>query len=216
MFQGIKLIIYDLDGVLIDSNRGILESFRLTMEELNEPFDPNIILNRIGYSLYRIFQDIMPIEYHSKLEDLRQIYIKHFQSLDISYISLLPEVSETLSIIEERGFLQAIATNKTASEAERKLSELKISKYFDAMAGFMTVDKPKPDPDMILYLLDKLEIKTNETVFVDDTSIGLKAGIKAGVITIGITTGNNTLHQIQKVKPDAIINRLSDLPSLLA
>ena len=186
------------------------------MEEINEPFDPNMILERIGYSLYQIFQDITPIEYHSKLEDLRQRYIKHFQSLDISYISLLPEVSETLSMIKKRGFMQAIATNKTATEAERILSELKVSNYFDAMAGFMTVDKPKPDPDMILYLLDKLEIKKNETVFVDDTGIGLTAGIKAGVITIGITTGNNTLQQIQKVRPDTVINRLSELPRLLA
>jgi len=216
MFQGIRLVIYDLDGVLIDSNKAILESFRRTMEEVGAPFKPDMILDRIGFSLYQIFLDILPEEYHSRLEELRQTYIKHFQSLDISYIRLLPEVTETLAMLKMRGFMQALATNKTVTEAERILSELGVDSYFDLMAGFMTVDKPKPEPDMILYTLDKLSIDPAEAVFVDDTNVGLTAGIRAGVQTIGITTGNNTYEQIKSVNPTTIIQRFSDIPKIIA
>ena len=216
MFQGIKLVIYDLDGVLIDSNKAILESFRRTMEEVGAPFKPDMILDRIGFSLYQIFKDTMSVEYHDQLEELRQIYIKHFQSLDISYIRLLPDVTETLAALKQRGFMQALATNKTVTEAERILSELRVDFYFDLMAGFMTVEKPKPEPDMILYTLDKLGVAPFEVVFVDDTNVGLTAGIRAGVHTIGITTGNNTYEQIQSVNPTTIIQRFSDIPKIIA
>ena len=215
MFRDIKLVIYDLDGVLINSNMAILESFRRTMMEVSEEFKPDMILDRIGYGLYQIFIDTMPPEYQGRLEELRQLYIKHFQSLDMSYIVLLPEVTETLQTLKTRGYLQSVATNKTVTEAERILSELGVSDYFDLMAGFMTVDKPKPEPDMILYLLEKLGVEPFEAVLVDDTSVGLTAGIKAGVHTIGITTGNNTLEQIQSVNPDAIVHNMRDLPGIL-
>ena len=215
MFRGIRLVIYDLDGVLIDSNRAILESFRRTMEEVGGPFKPDMILDRIGHSLYQIFRDTMPPEYHSRVEELRQIYIRHFQSLDISYITLLPEVHETLSELSNKGFMQSVATNKTVSEAERILSELGVGDHFDLIAGFMTVAKPKPEPDMIHYTLETLRVEPGEAVFVDDTDVGLTAGIRAGVYTVGITTGNNTVEQIQSVNPTTVIHRMSRLPEIL-
>jgi phosphoglycolate phosphatase len=215
MFRDIRLLIYDLDGVLINSNKAILESFKRTMAEVGEPFKPNMIMDRIGHSLYQIFRDTMPLEYHDRVEELRQIYIKHFQSTDMAYITMLPEVHETLTNLSDRGFMQSIATNKTVSEAERILSKLGVEDHFDLMAGFMTVDRPKPEPDMINYTLEKLRVEPVKAVFVDDTDIGLTAGIRAGVHTIGITTGNNTLEQIQSVSPTMIIHRISMLPEIL-
>jgi phosphoglycolate phosphatase len=215
VFRDIKLIIYDLDGVLIDSSRAILESFRRTMMEVGEPFKPDLILERIGYSLYQVFRDIMPPEYHDRVEELRQAYIRHFQSLDISYIRLLPEMHETVAELTDRGFMQAVATNKTASEAERILSELGVGDHFDLIAGFMTVAKPKPEPDMIHYILDKLDVNPNEAVLVDDTDVGLTAGIRAGVYTVGITTGFNSVEQILSVNPSTVIEGMSELPKIL-
>jgi HAD superfamily hydrolase (TIGR01509 family) len=215
MFQGIRLIIYDLDGVLIDCNEAIVESFRRTFKEIDEPFNPDLILARIGVSLPQIFMDTLPERYYDRIEKLRQTYIRHFQSLDMSHIRLLPEVKDTLAKVRDRGFMQSVATNKTVTEAERILSELDISDYFDLMTGFLSVEKPKPEPDMIFYLLEKLEVKPEETIFIDDTHVGLMAGIRAGVRTVGITTGNNTLEQIIAVKPETIIHRLSDLVELI-
>ena len=215
MFNGIKLVIYDLDGVLIDSNPAIIESFSRVFDEIGEPFMPEMILSRIGYGLYHILGEVLGDEYKDRHDELRERYIKHFQSLDIGYIRLLDDVPETLQKIKGLGYMQSVATNKTVTEAERILSELGVAECFDLMAGFMTVDKPKPAPDMILYSLEKLGIKPDEAVFVDDTSVGLTAGIRAGVHTVGITTGNNTLEQIQSVSPDTVIDRFRDIPGLL-
>ena len=216
MFKDVRLVVYDLDGVLIDSNPGILESFRRTFEEIGEPFNPEDILSRIGHGLYQIFRDILGEEYEPRLEELRERYIKHFQSLDIGYIKLLDEVPETLAEVKKQGYMQALATNKTVTEAERILGELGVAQYFDLMAGFMTVSRAKPEPDMILYLLDKLGVEPGEAVFVDDTSVGLTAGIRAGVHTVGITTGNNTLDQIMSVNPETVIHSFSEVSRIIS
>jgi len=193
MFRDIQLVIYDLDGVLIDSNKGIVESFRLLHEEIGEPFNPDDVLSRIGVGLLEIFREILPEKHHDNLAELRLSYIRNFKELGIEYIRLLPDVAETLAEMNTRGFRQSVATNKTDYEAVRIL----------------------PEPDMILYTLDKFAIKPENAVFVDDTKIGLTAGIRAGVKTIGITTGNNTLEQIQEVNPTTIIHRFSDLPRII-
>jgi phosphoglycolate phosphatase len=215
MLKGIRLIIYDLDGVLIDSNRAILESFRRTMAEIGEPFQPEAVLERLGLSLYQIFRELLPASYHNKVEDLRQIYVKHFQSLDIDYIKLLPDVPETLAEMKRRGFMQSLATNKTVTEAERILIDLGVAGNFDLLVGFLSVKKPKPEPDMILYTLERLGIDPLEAVLVDDTCVGLTAGLRADVNTIGITTGNNTLEQLKTVEPTVIINGIRELTRII-
>ncbi|MFA9495058.1 MAG: HAD family hydrolase [Candidatus Bathyarchaeota archaeon] len=215
MFRDIQLVIYDLDGVLIDSNKAIVESFRLLHEEIGEPFNPEDVLSRIGVGLLEIFREILPERHHDNLAALRLSYIRNFQELGTGYIRLLPDVSETLAEMNTRGFSQSVATNKTDYEAERILKALKMDPYIDLYAGYGTVPKIKPEPDMILYTLAKLGVKPENAVFVDDTKIGLTAGIRAGVNTIGITTGNNTLDQIQEVNPTTIIHEFGRLTEII-
>lgn len=215
MFRNIQLVIYDLDGVLIDSNRAIIQSFQMLYDELGLQFNPDDVLCRIGHSLYQIFLDIMPEEYHSRLEELRRIYIRNFQGLDIKYTRILDEVEVTLDEVKALGFMQSVATNKTDYEAERILKALGVVQNFDLITGYGTVPRAKPEPDMILYTLDKLGVAPERAVFVDDTNVGLTAGIRAGVNTVGITTGNNTLKQIQEVNPTTIIHRFSDISRII-
>ncbi len=215
MFKDIQLMIYDLDGVLIDSNKGIVESFRLLHEEIGEPFNPKDVLSRIGVGLLERFREILPEKHHNNLAELRLSYIRNFKGLGTKYIKLLPDVAETLAEMNTRGFRQSVATNKTDYEAERILKALKMDPYIDLYAGYGTVAKIKPEPDMILYTLNKFGVKPENAVFVDDTKIGLTAGIRAGVKTIGITTGNNTLEQIQEVNPTTIIHKFSRLVEII-
>jgi HAD superfamily hydrolase (TIGR01509 family) len=215
MFKDIELIIYDLDGVLIDSNKGIVESFRLLHEEIGEPFNPEDILSRIGVGLYQIFRETLPEKHHDNLEELREIYLRNFRSLGTDFILVLPGVAETLAEMSRRGFKQSVATNKAASEAERILKALNLDMYFDLYAGQGTVEKIKPEPDMILYTLDFFGIASKNAVFVDDTGNGLTAGIKANVNTVGIATGNNTLDQINEVNPSTVIHRISELTEII-
>jgi phosphoglycolate phosphatase len=215
MLEGVELVIYDLDGVLIDATEAILNSFRLTFQEIDVPLDPDAVVSRIGYSLIEILTELLPPEHQDKVWSLRDRYITHFQKQDIKYVRLLPGVAGTLEELKGRGFRQSLATNKTASEADRILTQLGVRGLLDLVVGFMDVPNPKPAPDMINLILERLSIERERAVFVDDTTVGLTAGIEAGVRTIGITTGTHTRDQLSTVSPDTIIDSVSQLTQIL-
>jgi HAD superfamily hydrolase (TIGR01509 family) len=215
LFENVQLIIYDLDGVLIDSNEAILKSFKLTFDEIGLKFDPNDIIKRLGWDLIYILKEILPDEHKGKEWELRERYIHHFQKLDIKHTFLLPGVKETLINMNLNGYRQSVATNKTGMEAERILVELGVRNQLDLIVGFLDVPNPKPAPDMILYTLDKLGTRKESTILLDDTTVGLTAGIRAGVKTIGITTGVHDRTTLRSVGPHHIIDDITQLTSLL-
>lgn len=214
LFNNVELVIFDLDGVLIDSSKGILKAFELTLSEFGAEIEQDEIRKRIGVSLIEILEELLPKVLHKDVWRIRDRYIYHFQSLGPEYIQLLSGVTETLRSLKEKGFKQAVATNKTNIEANRILKNLGVQQYLDFVIGFMDVPNAKPSPDMILRTLDEFQIAKEKTVFIDDTTFGLTAGIRAGVFTIGITTGTQDKETIANVKPDFIVDSLSEIISL--
>lgn len=215
MLEGVDLVIYDLDGVLIDATQAIVNSFRLTFREIGEPLNPEDVVSRIGYSLIDIFRELLPEEHHGRVWELRDRYIAHFQEQGTEHVRLLPGVAETLEKIKTRGYLQSLATNKTNTEADRILTLLGVRGCFDLLVGFMDVPNPKPASDMINLTLERLGVPRERAVFVDDTTVGLTAGIGAGVRTIGITTGTHGRERLETVRPDYIIDEFRELLQLI-
>jgi HAD superfamily hydrolase (TIGR01509 family) len=215
MIEGVSLIIYDLDGVLIDSTKAIVEAFELTLKEIGVEYQEDKLMPLMGHGLIHILEEVLPEEHRGKEWELRERYIHHFKNSDARLTKLLPNVEEVLRYLKEKGYRQSVATNKTSSEAKRILSSLGVYDIFDLIVGFLDVPNAKPAPDMILYGLKELNEKIDHTIFVDDTTFGLKAGIEAGVITVGITTGHHTREQLMEVQPDYIVDSILELRMLL-
>ncbi|MBW1669405.1 MAG: HAD family hydrolase, partial [Deltaproteobacteria bacterium] len=97
----------------------------------------------------------------------------------------------------------------------RILRVLGVIDVFDLVVGFLDVPNAKPAPDMIHYTLEKLGVDKGRAVFVDDTAFDLKAGVEAGVNTVGILTGYHTREQIMKVQPDIIVDDMQELKRVL-
>ena len=214
MFRDTRLVIYDLDGVLIDGTKAILRAFRLTLREIGVDSDDDEIRSLIGMSFVDVLERVLPEERRGEVWRLRDRYIHHFQTGG-ELVKLLPGVEETLRGIHGMGRMQSVATNKTSSEARRILRNLGVYDAFDLVVGFLDVPNAKPAPDMILYTLERLGVEKRHAVFVDDTAFGLKAGVEAGVNTVGITTGIHTREQLMQVRPDYVVDGLHGLKWLL-
>lgn len=215
MLQGVQLVIYDLDGVLIDSTEAIAEAFEQTLREIGVEYEEDRLMPLMGHGLIHILEEVLPEEHRGKEWELRERYIHHFQNSDTRLTRLLPDVEETLRRLKERGYRQSVATNKTSSEAKRILRNLGVDDVFDLVVGFLDVPNAKPAPDMILYTLERLGVEKEHAVFVDDTAFGLKAGVEAGVSTVGILTGYHTREQLMKVQPDYVVDSMHELKLLL-
>jgi len=216
MLQGVQLIIYDLDGVLIDSTEAIVEAFEHTLNEIGVEYEEDRLMPLMGHGLIHILEEVLPEEHRGKEWELRERYIHHFQNSDTRLTKLLPDVEEALRLLKKRGYRQSVATNKTSSEAKRILELLGVDDVFDLVVGFLDVPNAKPAPDMILYTLERLDVEKKRVVFVDDTAFGLKAGVEAGVNTVGILTGYHSREQLMEVHPDYIVDSMHGLKRLLS
>jgi HAD superfamily hydrolase (TIGR01509 family) len=216
MLTGIQLIIYDLDGVLVDTSDAICISFNAALEDAGEkPCSDEEIRAMIGVPLDEMYRGVLPRERWSLVEKCFTRYREVFMDISVEHARILEGVEETLSHFEEEGLQQCLATNKSAPEAEKILIHLRIDRFFDLIVGYDDVSSPKPSPDMILLALDAMGVEPHEAVLIEDSPTGLSAGKGAGVHTVAVATGFNDSATLAKSKPNYVIDELKDLKEIV-
>jgi len=217
MLGGVRLVIYDLDGTLIDSREAIVESFNIVLKEMGEPPQPaGVIESMIGEPFSVILSKILPPDKQNMIQWFWDAYIPVYARIGPEKTSILPGVRETLKALKDRGLMQSIATTKRSDVASRLLGELGLLGYFDIVLGINDVANPKPAPDIIKLTLRRLGFGPEEAVFVEDTTIGLEAGIRAGVRTVGVTTGTHSREKLMAAGPSLVLDRIDGLLSLIS
>ncbi len=217
MLRGIRLIIYDLDGTLIDSNEAIVEVFNSVVVELGEKELPKAVIEAmIGLPYNEAFRHVLPEAKHSKIPWCWERYRELYAELAPIKTRILPGAEETLTHFKMLGLKQSIATLKHSDVASKILGRLGLLPYFDIVLGINDVINPKPSPDVINLTMTRLQVKPREVVFIEDTTIGLEAGKKAGVYTIGVTTGTDDRNRLAVLSPDYIVDGLRELTNLIS
>ena len=117
----------------------------------------------------------------------------------------------TSACFAERGIRMAIVTSRDRHSLDLILQNNGIDKYFETE---VTVDDhltPKPAPDMMLALLERMEIQADETLVVGDTTFDIEMGNRAGCKTCAVTWGNHSCELLQSARPDMIIDDLDSI-----
>lgn len=216
MLKNIEMIIYDLDGVLIDSREAICDTFNQVLGELGEGRYPDEdIREMIGEPLVDMFKKALPSRKHNLIQSCYDRYVEIYRYVAPLSISLLPGVEETLSYFTRARLKQSLATTKRSDVACFILEHLGIREYFDLLLGVNDVKEPKPSPEVVNLALSRLRVKKKAAVFVEDTTIGLEAGKRAGVFTVAVTTGTHSKEKLGEVDPDYIIDDLRALKKII-
>lgn len=216
MLHNIRLIIYDLDGTLIDSSEAIVETFNQVVVEQGESACPKVMIQEmIGLPLTEMFRKVLPICRYSEIQGCWDRFIEIYADIGPRKTRILPDVSKTLTHFKDIGYMQSIATTKRSDVAKSLLEKLDLLHYFDLVLGINDVASPKPAPDIIDLTLKLLEVEPCEAIFVEDTTIGLEAGKRSGVYTIGVTTGTHDRAKLLTLHPDFIVDSLLELTFLI-
>jgi phosphoglycolate phosphatase len=217
MLRGIRLVIYDLDGTLIDSTEAIVETLNTILrDEGVEPPAPGVIEALIGEPMPNILRALLPPERHVDVQHFWDAYIPVYARISPEKTRILPGVTETLTDLQHRGLKQTVATQKKGAVATRVLRELDLLKHMSLVLGIDDVAHPKPAPDIIELTLKHLSVRPEEAVFVDDTVVGLTAGKNAGVHTVGVTTGPQNEEKLSTLSPDYVIHNMSELRRIIS
>jgi len=191
-----KIILFDLDGTLIDSTKAILESFAMAYKYFGEdvPAD-DLIKAEIGHPLDSMFQTLGVEE--EKVWDYVAAYKEHYRQIACAKTTLLPMARETVVLAKSFATL-GIVTTKTAKYSVELLEDMGLMEYFDVLIGREDVENPKPHPEPIEKALSKLPCIANEVWMIGDTCMDMLAAKAANVESIGLTCGYGTLESLEK------------------
>lgn len=210
----IDTVIFDFDGTVMDTNRIIIMSWQHTFNTIKgHDGDMGDILASFGepleYTMGKFFPEL-PVEESIK------VYRDYHRDKFVDTIELFPGIEELLAELKNRGYKTGLATSRLKITAYQGLEKYDLFKYLDEIITVEDVDKAKPDPEIVLTMMDKLGSKPETTVMLGDTKLDIGCANNAGVTSIlvgwsqalaGKTKGDFTGNEI----PDYIINEPKEL-----
>lgn len=208
-----RLIIFDLDGTLVDAYLAISKSFNYTMYKLGYPLQGSLIIRRsVGWGDENLLRPFI------KERDLRlalSLYRQHHKQALVKWSHLLPGVNKVLTNLKTKGYKLAIASNRPTRFSWILIRHLKIEKYFQYVLCADKLRNRKPHPEILKRIMARFGVLPKETFFVGDMTIDAQTARRAKVKAIIVTTGSNTRKEIQKERPYRIIKKIEDLLKIL-
>jgi len=192
-----KIILFDLDGTLIDSTEAILESFAKAYEKCGgEKPEDERIKELVGLPL-----DVMFVKLGIAKEDaMRYVaaYKEHYRTIHTQKTVLLPQVKEAIELAHSFATL-GVVTTKTGKYSRELLEYFKLMKYFEVLIGREDVQNPKPDPEPILKALNQLNFSPNTPAYmVGDTTADLIAAREAKIGNVAVLCGYGDNEELAK------------------
>jgi phosphoglycolate phosphatase len=192
----LEAVIFDLDGTLVDTPGVIVETAIAALRRsgaltIAMP-EPQAIRATIGLPLTVAFSGLLGLsaespEVQAVVEEYRRLWRANVvpRSAELLY----PGVAEGVQVLRDLGLRLAVATSKVQSGAIAQLEAAGIARHFDVVAGYDAVEKPKPDPQLALHVLERLGAQPERTVVVGDTTHDLLMARGAGLRAVAVTYG---------------------------
>jgi phosphoglycolate phosphatase len=208
-----KIILFDLDGTLIDSTEAILESFDHAFGHfgLKTPAEERITAE-IGHPLDMMFLSLGISE--ALVWDYVAVYKKHYQLVSREKTFLLAGAEEAVKRASRVARL-GIVTTKTAKYSVELLEHMGLMEYFEVLIGREDVKNPKPHPEPVLKALSKFETDTNECWMIGDTCMDILSAKAAGIRSIAVTSGYGSKKQLSVCCPIIAENALDAVASII-
>jgi phosphoglycolate phosphatase len=201
-----KIILFDLDGTLIDSTEAILESFAVAFKTYQEdvPSD-DLIKAQIGHPLDVMFETL-GVE-KERVWDYVNAYKMHYRKISCAKTVLLPNAREAVELAKQHATL-AVVTTKTAKYSIELLEHMGLMSYFDVLIGREDVEHPKPHPEPIQKALLKLPTVTDNIWMVGDTCMDMLSAKRANVAGVAVTCGYGSSESLLKCSDNICQNAL--------
>lgn len=211
--QAKKLIIFDLDGTLVDAYKAITASFNYTMRSFGARQRSGQLIRRlVGWGDEMLLR---PFIEETLLKKALAIYRRHHAITLLSCSRLLPGAQRLLKYLKGKGYKIAVASNRPTKFSRIIIRRLGLGNYFDYVLCADKLRRGKPHPEILKIILRRFSVKPKEALYVGDMAVDAQAGRRAGIKTVIVLGGSSSKKDIKKEAPFLVINRLARLLRLL-
>jgi AHBA synthesis associated protein len=209
-FPGPVAVVFDMDGVLVDSIAVMRQAFEVAYAEVvggdTPPFE------EYRTHLGRYFPDIMRIM--GLPAAMQEPFMRESARL-VDQVLVYPGVAEMLDQLRELGVGTAVATGKSGERARNLLSRLGLLNQFDTVVGSDEVARSKPAPDIVERALSVLRVQPAAAMMVGDAITDLGSAHAAGVTAVAAVWGEGDEKQLRTANPDFVLRHPAEVPMLI-
>ena len=222
-FSNKEVILFDLDGTLIDSVPDLALAVNHMLETLNrETFSEDTIRYWVGNGAQVLVkralsgdaktdEDLDPALFSKALDIFLTFYGQNLCIRTATY----PLVPQTLKVLKTQGYRLVIITNKPFDFIAPILEGLQLAELFEYFIGGDSLTEKKPNPLPLLHICEKLDVSVEQCVMIGDSKNDILAANTCGMQSVGVTYGYNYGEDIGVHKPSMIIDNFGDLLKFL-
>ena len=212
----IKAIIFDMDGLMIDSERVTFECYQERLKDMNLTMDEEFYKTLLGKpikGIYQRFYDVygndFPIQ--NVIQDVHQLMAERFETEGVPVKKGLVEL---LHYLKDNNYKTIVATSSNRDRVDKILAQAKITEFFDDSICGDEVTKGKPNPEVFLKSCQKLGVNVDEAIVLEDSEAGIQASYDAGIKVICIPDMKYPEKQYEE-KTFKILKDLNDVTEYL-
>ncbi len=225
--ESIRLIVFDLDGTLIDSARDLANSVNAALEHMGRPpLDHHIIAGFVGNGAPMLVRRSLAVEngvppdeiHDDELATAYSFFLDHYREHKLDFTSAYPGVLESLPVLQrgpngsERKL--AVLTNKPVRPARAICEGLGMAACFFRVYGGDSFPLKKPDPLGIRTLIEEAQARPEETLMIGDSKVDVLTARNAGAWALGCQFGFGP-QNLMEVPPDIVVDSADDWPAAL-
>ena len=211
----IKLIIFDLDGTLVDSRQDIVNAVNFMLRSLNlgeRPFEE--IISYVGKGINELIKSSLGNNADNLKDRALDIFRSYYQDHPSDNAYVYPGVSELLDYFKDKE--KAVITNRNHRSSEIILQKMGIAGYFNNVIGDDSTSCLKPSRCQFDRLFEKTTVKDRgKVLMVGDMDIDILAGRASGIVTCAVTYGIGKRQDIERSMPDYIIDDILQLKKII-
>lgn len=214
MKNKIKLLVFDLDGTLIDSHEDIVSAVNQTLAFFEiQALSPEEIRDSIGSGIFNLILKTLEENKISQIDLAARLYSQNYRECMLQKTSVYSGVSELLEGLKE--WPKVILTNKSNDFVRPIIEKLKLENHFIKFYGKESFVKNKPDPFPVFKIAEEFGVNPEEVMIVGDSDIDIRAGKQAKAWAIGVSYGYGDIEKMKCEKADFIVHQAKEILDLL-
>lgn len=213
-----ELVIFDLDGTLVDSLEDLADSVNVVLKDHGYPTHNTEEYKRfVGNGTVKLIERALPKEARTpeRVEELHGIFSGIYKENCLVKTAPYDGVRQVVEKLKDSGVKIAVASNKPDAFAKQIVEKLFGKDTFDIVAGQTDLLPKKPEPDIVFHIMDKLAANRDNTVYVGDSDVDVITGHNAGLKVCGCSWGFRTRSELVTAGADYILETAYDLLSVI-
>lgn len=213
-----KLILFDLDGTLLDTLQDLGDSCNVILEQYGYPTYPLVAYKKfVGNGVQKLIERALPQEARTveTITVLLAAFKTYYEQKPVSHTRPYTGITPLLQELKSLGYLISVASNKYHEAVIPLMAEYFPDISFDLVLGHRTGRPAKPDPDIVFDSIQTLGVSKQDCFYVGDSSVDMDTANNAGVTAIGVTWGFRDEDELRQHGAQHIIHHPQELLEIL-